>query len=122
KQEHELETHFDKWVYFLKHLEDFDHIPTILNEPIFTKGFEIASVAHLNADQYDAYIKSVLSYNEAKAVLDTAYQDGKLEGKLEGKLDEKYEVAKSMLNKGFDISLIADITKLSEQDIKALLS
>ena len=61
KQEHELETHFDKWVYFLKHLEDFDHIPTILNEPIFTKGFEIASVAHLNADQYDAYIKSVLS-------------------------------------------------------------
>ena len=118
KQEHELETHFDKWVYFLKHLEDFDHIPTILNEPIFTKGFEIASVAHLNADQYDAYIKSVLSYNEAKAVLDTAYE----EGKLEGKLDEKYEVAKSMLNKGFEISLIADITKLSEQDIKALLS
>ena len=35
KQEHELETHFDKWVYFLKHLEDFDHIPVILNEPIF---------------------------------------------------------------------------------------
>ena len=126
KQEHELETHFDKWVYFLKHLEDFDHIPTILNEPIFTKGFEIASVAHLNADQYDAYIKSVLSYNEAKAVLDTAYEEGKLEGlmegKLEGQLDEKFEVAKSMLNKGFDISLIADITKLSEQDIKALLS
>ena len=95
-------------------------------------------LAHLNADQYDAYIKSVLSYNEAKAVLDTAYQDGKLEGKVEGKaegkaegliegklegqLDEKFEVAKSMLNKGFDISLIADITKLSEQDIKALLS
>jgi hypothetical protein len=21
KQEHELETHFDKWVYFLKHVE-----------------------------------------------------------------------------------------------------
>ncbi|MEI8208878.1 MAG: hypothetical protein WCG16_06710, partial [Methylococcales bacterium] len=89
-------------------------------------------------DQYDAYIKSVLSYNEAKAVLDTAYQEGKVEGKVEGKaegkaegliegklegqLDEKFEVAKSMLNKGFDISLIADITKLSEQDIKALLS
>jgi len=63
-------------------------------------------------------------------VLDTAYQDGKvegkaeglIEGKLEGQLDEKFEVAKSMLDKGFDISLIADITKLSEQDIKALPS
>ncbi|WP_275575161.1 PD-(D/E)XK nuclease family transposase, partial [Methylocucumis oryzae] len=27
-QEHELSTHFDKWVYFLKkNLEHFDHIP-----------------------------------------------------------------------------------------------
>ncbi|WP_239649950.1 Rpn family recombination-promoting nuclease/putative transposase [Methylocucumis oryzae] len=29
KTENELATHFDKWVYFLKHLEDFDHIPAI---------------------------------------------------------------------------------------------
>ena len=75
----------------------------------------------------------MLSYNEAKAVLDTAYQEGKvegkteglmegkLEGKIEGQLDEKFEIAKSMLSKGFDISQIADITKLSEQDIKTLL-
>ena len=51
QQEHELETHFDKWVYFLKHLEDFDHIPAILNEPIFQKGFEIAEVSHLSSDR-----------------------------------------------------------------------
>ena len=45
---------------------------------------------------------------------------GLIQGKLEGQLDEKFEVAKSMLSKGFDISLIADITKLSEQEIKTL--
>lgn len=30
-QEHELKTKFDKWCYFLKNLESFDHIPNILN-------------------------------------------------------------------------------------------
>ena len=58
KTEHELESHFDKWVYFLKHLEDMDHIPAILNEPIFQKGFEIAEVSHLSTEQYDDYLKS----------------------------------------------------------------
>ena len=116
KNEHELETHFDKWVYFLKHLEDFDHIPAILNEPVFNKGFEIANVAHLSSDQYDDYLKSVLTYNEGKAVTDTAYADGKLEGVQEKAL----EVAKTMLAKGFDSSLIAEITQLSITAIEAL--
>jgi predicted transposase/invertase (TIGR01784 family) len=128
KQEHELETHFDKWVYFLKHLEDFDHIPAILNEPIFQKGFEIAEMSHLDSDQYDAYLKSRISYNEEKAVLDTAFDDGKKEGIEEGKIKGKIEgekakavdVAKTMLEKGFDIDTIAEITKLQPAEIEAL--
>ncbi len=116
KQEHELETHFDKWVYFLKHLEDFDHIPAILNEPIFQKGFDIAEVSHLSSDQYDAYLKSILEYNEAKAALDTAFIEGKTEGKIEGKI----EVAKTMLAEGFEITVIAKITKLPPDEIEKL--
>lgn len=111
KQEHELETHFDKWVYFLKYLEDFDHIPAILNEPIFQKGFEIAEVSHLSSDQYDAYLKSILEYNEAKAALDTAYYDGETAKAI--------EVAKTMLVKGFEVDVIAEITKLTVQKINS---
>ena len=110
KTENELETHFDKWVYFLKHLEDMDHIPAILNEPVFQKGFDIAEVSHLSSEQYDDYLKSVLSYNEAKAVTDTAFADGKR--------DEKFETARAMLAKGFDVGTIAEITKLTEEEIK----
>jgi len=116
KQEDELETHFDKWVYFLKHLEDFDHIPAILNEPIFQKGFDIAAVSHLSSEQYDDYLKSVLSYNEAKAVTDTAFSDGKAEGeKTKG-----IAIAKKMLISGFDIEMIATMTELTVADIEAL--
>jgi predicted transposase/invertase (TIGR01784 family) len=116
KQEHELETHFDKWVYFLKHLEDMDHIPAILNEPVFQKGFDIAEVSHLSSEQYDDYLMSVLSYNEAKAVTDTAFADGKIEGQM----TEKVETARAMLAKGFDVCTIAEITKLTEEEIKTI--
>jgi len=115
KTEHELESHFDKWVYFLKHLEDMDHIPAILNEPVFQKGFDIAEVSHLSTEQYDDYLKSVLSYNEAKAVTDTAFADGKVEGEKSKALD----VARAMLAKGFDIDMIAEISTLSTEEIKS---
>ena len=128
KQEHELETHFDKWVYFLKHLEDFDHIPSILKEPIFQHGFEVAEVAKFTSEQYDAYLKSIAEYSEAKAALDTAFLDGKIEGKAEGKIEGKaegkieamLETAKTMLAKGFDVQAIAEITKLTIVEIEAL--
>ncbi len=124
KQEHELETHFDKWVYFLKHLEDFDHIPSILKEPIFQHGFEVAEVAKFTSEQYDAYLKSIAEYSEAKAALDTAFLDGKIEGKIEGKAEGKIEAmletAKTMLAKGFDVQAIAEITKLTIVEIEAL--
>lgn len=120
KTENELETHFDKWLYFLKHLENFDHIPTILNEPIFQKGFEIAEVSHLSSEQYDAYLKSILEYNEAKAALDTAFDDGKAEGRIEGKIEGKIEIAKKMLAKGFNLQTITEITQLSTAEIEAL--
>ena len=87
KQEHELETHFDKWIYFLKNLENFDHIPAILNEPIFQKGFEIAELAHLKPKQADDYQKSLLEYWEVKNVMDTSFEEGIIEGLAKGKIE-----------------------------------
>ena len=101
-----------------------DHIPAILNEPIFQKGFDIAEVSHLSTEQYDDYLKSVLSYNEAKAVTDTAFADGKVEGKIEGKIEgekaKAFDVARTMLAKGFDIDTIAEISTLTTEEIKSL--
>lgn len=34
----ELKTNVEKWIYFLKHLEDFNELPRVLNEPIFRKA------------------------------------------------------------------------------------
>jgi predicted transposase/invertase (TIGR01784 family) len=71
-----------------------------------------------------AYLKSRLSYNEAKAVKDTAFSDGERKGKIEGKIEgataKAIEIAKTMLAEGFEITTIAKITKLTHKEIEAL--
>jgi len=84
KEAHELESHFDKWLYFLKHLDSFDHIPAILNEPIFQKAFQIAELANLSREQYQAYEQNLLDYWGVKAAVDTARIEGRAEGRVEG--------------------------------------
>jgi predicted transposase/invertase (TIGR01784 family) len=112
KQAHELENHFEKWVYFLKNLANFDHIPAILNEPIFQKGFEIAEISHLTPRQFDAYQRSLLEYSEVKNVSDTAFGEGEIAGVR--------KVAKGMLAKGFDLKTISELTDLSVAEIEKL--
>ena len=84
KEENELETHYDKWLYFLKNLEDFDDIPTILKEPIFEKAFETAEIANFNKKEFDKYEKSRLSYLELVNVVKTGQEEGRERGHKEG--------------------------------------
>jgi predicted transposase/invertase (TIGR01784 family) len=116
KMEDELEGHFDKWLYFLKNLESFNHIPAILNEPIFQKGFEIAEISHLTPLQHEQYQKSLVQYWEVKNVTDTAFKDGKTEGELE----KAVKIARNMLAKGFDLETISELTGLSLSEIEKL--
>nr|VFJ51706.1 MAG: conserved hypothetical protein (putative transposase or invertase) [Candidatus Kentron sp. FW]VFJ69514.1 MAG: conserved hypothetical protein (putative transposase or invertase) [Candidatus Kentron sp. FW] len=87
KQEHELETHFDKWLYFLKNLENFDHIPAILDEPIFQKAFHTAELANLTYDQYTDYEKHLLDYSTMKGIIVTAEREGHAKGQMEGRVE-----------------------------------
>jgi len=85
KQAHELETHFDKWLFFLKNLENFDHIPAILNEPVFQKAFHTAELANLNHEQYTAYEQNLLDYWGVRASIVTALEEGLAKGREEGR-------------------------------------
>ena len=116
KTELELETHFDKWVFFLKNLENFDHIPAILNEPIFQKGFEIAEISHLKPSQVETYEKSLLEYWEVKNVKETAFNDGEVSGIMK----EKYNTARALKDKQLPTAFIIEITGLTAKEIENL--
>ncbi len=108
KGEAELINHFDKWIYFLKGLETFDEIPTILREPIFEKAFGVAELANMTAQQYEQYQESLMTYIEVKEFVRTAKDDG------------KREVAKEMKNDGEPIEKIMKYTGLSKGEIDEL--
>jgi predicted transposase/invertase (TIGR01784 family) len=118
KQEHELETHFDKWIYFLKNLESLDHIPAILKEPVFEKAFQTAELANLNREQYASYEKNLLDYWTAKAVVVTAWEEGKQEGLAEGERRKALETARKMREKGFSPEEICELTGLNRDDLQ----
>jgi len=119
KQESELKTHFDKWLYFLKNLSSFEHIPAILNEPLFQKAFEILEEANLNREQQEQYLKSFLNYNELKSVVDTARLKGRTEGRQEGSKETREAIARSLLDI-LDVETISLKTGLSLDEIKRL--
>ena len=116
----QLENHFEKWLYFLKNLEQFGTIPDILNEDVFIKGFEIARIANFSPDQLYEYEDSLKTYRDLKGSMDTAREEGFEEGHEEGKFEEKITIARTMKQKGFSTSDIADITKLSLEEVDKL--
>lgn len=116
KPESELVTRLDKWLYFLKHLEDFQHIPAIFKDEVFLQAFQKAELANLGQAERDRYENSLKAYRDLKGVIDTAFDEGKTEGKLEGKL----EVAKAAKGMGLSIPDIAKLTGLTEDEISIL--
>ncbi|MFY8110146.1 MAG: Rpn family recombination-promoting nuclease/putative transposase, partial [Bacteroidia bacterium] len=114
--ENQLKTRLDKWLYFIKYLEDFQSIPTIIADEVFNKAFEKAEIAKFGAREIASYENSLKVYRDLKNVIDTAFDDGKNEGKTEGKI----EMARFMKTENEPIEKIIKYTGLTEEEIDKL--
>lgn len=108
KAESELKIRLDKWLYFIKHLEDFQNIPAIFKEEVFEKAFEKAALANLVQADRDKYEMNLKGYRDYKNTIDTAFDEGKT------------EVAKKLKDKGMAIDFIIEVTGLSKEVIEKL--
>jgi len=73
----------DKWLYFTWHLEDFQTIPAIFKDDVFTRAFEKTQLARFGQAEMNSYENSLKIYRDLKGVIETAYDDGKPESKIE---------------------------------------
>ncbi|QOG88772.1 PD-(D/E)XK nuclease family transposase [Flavobacterium columnare] len=124
KQENELSSRLDKWLYFIKNLEDFQSIPTIFKDEVFTQAFEKAELANLGQLDLDKYESSLKVYRDLKGVIDTAFDEGKMEGLIEGEIKGeikgKIETAKSLKKLGVSVEIITQATGLTKEEINKL--
>ncbi len=125
KKEADLQTRLDKWLYFIKHLEDFQHIPQIFkDEVVFVKAFEKAELSKFDPSEMDSYENSLKIYRDLKNVIDTASSEGELRGEsrgeLNGRIKERKDVAKALKDHGVAIEIIIKTTSLSKEEIDTL--
>jgi len=120
KTSEEIKTHFEKWMFVLKNLPKLERIPLEIKEQIFLKLFETAEIAKLKPEEYKQYEASVNAYRDIFNIQNRAFEKGEMKGKKEGKIEGKIEDAIKMLEKGLDVSLISEITGLTENEIHQL--
>jgi predicted transposase/invertase (TIGR01784 family) len=130
--ESDLKTRLDKWLYFIKNLEDFQTIPTIFSDEVFTQAFEKAELAKFNQAELDGYETSLKIFRDNKAVFDYAIEnahieginkgisEGIIEGKIAGRLERNIEVAKALKESGVATEIIIKTTGLSAGEIEKL--
>ena len=144
KQEHELKSQFDKWLYVLTHLSQLEDRPKKLRDRVFKKLFEVAEIAKFTPTERAAYEESLKYYRDIKNVVDTSreegleeglqqgreeglqkgreegLQKGREEGLQKGREERNLEIARSMKAKNFSIDEIKTITGMNEKSIKDL--
>jgi predicted transposase/invertase (TIGR01784 family) len=116
KEQDQLETRLDKWLYFIKHLEDFQNIPEIFNDTIFRQAFEKAEIAKYNDDEMYDYQQSLKVFRDNKNTFDYAKETAFDEGKVE----ERLKIGKALKQKGVPTDIIMETTGLSESEINEL--
>jgi hypothetical protein len=83
-----LATRLDKWLYFIKNLEDFQNIPELFKDEVFTHAFQVAELAKMDREDWERYEYSLKVFRDNKATYDyaveTAHEEGLLKGMQEG--------------------------------------
>jgi len=140
----QLESHFDKWLFLLKHLSDLEAPPEALQEMVFDRLFEVSEIANFSVVEQEAYENSLKYYRDLQNVVATSREEGIeegrqegfeqgrqegrqegreegiQEGRQEGREQTKIEIARSCIQQGLDTETIMAITQLSREDIEAL--
>ena len=117
KQEQELSSVLEQWVYFIKHAEDLTMIPDPLAAtPEIVAAFEAAEQHRWTQEELDVYDYWQMEEAGHHDAIETAKRDGQLEGERR----EKRNIAQKMLAAGMDRQTVSQITGLTPEELDAL--
>ena len=147
KTEAELATRLDKWLYFIKNLENFQAIPEIFkNEVVFSEAIEKAEIARMTERELNQYNIDLKIYRDNISRFNTAKEDGKEEGREEGfkigreegkkegreegieeglkkgREEARKEMFNNMIKNGMSIEILANVNGLTIAEVEKIIS
>jgi predicted transposase/invertase (TIGR01784 family) len=111
------------WLRFMSEINENTTTidPELLNVPEIREAIELSEQSAYNAAELEAYDTYWDTVSTERTLLSDRYEKGKeeglVEGETKGKAKNKADIAKKMLNKGIELSLIAELTGLTEAEI-----
>ena len=92
KNEAQLISIIDKWLYFLKHADDLSLIPESLSEiPEIKQAFAIANRASWTQKELDEQERYEITIQDQRGAISLAEKKGKAEGRMEGIAEGRME-------------------------------
>jgi predicted transposase/invertase (TIGR01784 family) len=115
-------------LYILNNLKKLEDIPLSLRgKQEYERVFEIAEVGNLTPKEMNEYQQSLKIQRDNNATMSYARKEAIAEGKAEGRQEErakaeeeKKEMARKLKAQAVSVTIIADATGLSLDEIKAL--
>ena len=125
-----------RFLYVLNNMEVLDRLPKELNNQLFQRMKEIASLSNLSADQMIAYHRSMMEDYAYYDTINTTFKKGEAKGREEGiaegreegiaegiakgRAENAIEMARKFKEDGIDPAIIAKNSGLSIEEVEAL--
>ena len=125
-------TLYDKLIYALKNMSQWNKMPDALKEQVFQRLDQLATVANLSEADRIAYDKAVDSFSVSQIVMEDQFNEGikkgreegikkgRKEGMEKGERKKQLEIALNSKRMGIPIEQIAMFTGLSLEEVKEL--
>lgn len=117
KQENELTSISDKWIYFIKNASSLEHIPDNTDSEALKQAYHIAQQHQWTRNELDIYEYQGLQIGKIKGAIDTAHEEGKNEGEYE----KAKKIALKAHKKGMSLEEISELTDLPVADLQEIL-
>ena len=114
----------ERWLFIISNSKKMETMPFVDRKPVFRNVKTMAEFAKMSRSERSAYMMEYDAYRTDLAAYDygmkTSRAEGRAEGLAEGELQAKLAVARSLKAAGVDISIIANSTGLTPDEIAKL--
>ena len=109
KQEHELTTVLEKWIFFLKHAEELDVIPDSADTLALRRAYDIANQFSWTPEELDVYEYWGIKEQDERGAVQYALNAGRQQ--------ERFAAARRMLADGLAPDIIRKYTGLTADEL-----